>query len=293
MLCSSDGHCYAFDTYCGKSSISENLPLGSRVVLSFCEKISIPPDHILYFDNFFNGIDLLATLRMKGFRATGTIRENRLKNAPLPAKKEMEKQDRGYFASCFDTQTEVLLVKWRDSSVVTMATNYDSVEPIGAVSRWSSSKKEKVKVAQPSVFGTYNNGMGGVDLLDQTANNYSIGIRSKKWWWVLFTQMLNISMVNAWRIHQMSSENRLDLLTFTRLLTRHLLRLGVQNRNQRRTPASVPTDIIFDPRGHYPSNLGKQLRCKVCHMRAMWECEKCQCPLCLERGCFKEFHEGK
>ncbi|KAH9375546.1 hypothetical protein HPB48_015040 [Haemaphysalis longicornis] len=92
--------------------------------------------------------------------------------------------------------------------------------------------------------------MGGVDLLDQTTNNYRIGIRSKKWWWVLFTQMLNISVVNAWRIHQMSSENRLDLLTFTTLRTRHLLRLGVQNRNQRRTPASVPTDIIFDPRGH-------------------------------------------
>lgn len=42
MLCSSDGYCYAFDTYCGKSSISENLPLGSRVVLSFCENISTP-----------------------------------------------------------------------------------------------------------------------------------------------------------------------------------------------------------------------------------------------------------
>ncbi|KAH9378169.1 hypothetical protein HPB48_013285 [Haemaphysalis longicornis] len=82
---------------------------------------------------------------MKGFRATGTIRENRLKNAPLPAKKETEKRDRGYFAGCFDTQNEVLLVKWCDSSVMTMATNYDSVEPIGGVSRWPSSKKEKKK----------------------------------------------------------------------------------------------------------------------------------------------------
>ncbi|KAH9359588.1 hypothetical protein HPB48_021643 [Haemaphysalis longicornis] len=60
-------------------------------------------DHILYVNNFFTGIDLLATLRMKGFRATGTIRKNRLKNASLPAKKEMEKGDWGYFASCFDT----------------------------------------------------------------------------------------------------------------------------------------------------------------------------------------------
>ncbi|KAH9359587.1 hypothetical protein HPB48_021644 [Haemaphysalis longicornis] len=135
--------------------------------------------------------------------------------------------------------------------------------------------------------------MGGVDLLDQTANNYRIGIRSKKWWWVLFTQMLNISVVNAWRIDQMSSENRLDLLTFTTLLTRHLQRLGVQNRNQRRTPASVPTDIIFDPRGHYPRNLEKQVRCKVCHMRAIWECGTCQCTLCLERNASKNFMKAR
>ncbi|KAL3189033.1 hypothetical protein MRX96_003179 [Rhipicephalus microplus] len=72
---------------------------------------------------------------MKGSRATGTIRENRLKNDPVPAKNKMEKRDKGYFTSCFDTPNEVLLVKWRDSSVMTTATNYDSVEPIGAVSR--------------------------------------------------------------------------------------------------------------------------------------------------------------
>lgn len=61
MLCSSDGYCYTFDSYYAKSSNSENLSLGSRVVLSFCENISIPSHHILYFDNFFPGTDLLAS----------------------------------------------------------------------------------------------------------------------------------------------------------------------------------------------------------------------------------------
>ncbi|KAH9382538.1 hypothetical protein HPB48_021252 [Haemaphysalis longicornis] len=61
-----------------------------------------------------------------------------------------------------------------------MATNYDSVDPIGAVSRWSSSKKEKVKVAQPSVFGTYNNGMGGMDLSIRppTTTGWAFALRS-------------------------------------------------------------------------------------------------------------------
>lgn len=64
----------------------------------------------------------------------------------------------------------------------------------------------------------------------------------------------------------MSSENRLTR-PFNFYCTRHLLRLGVQNRNRR--PVSTPWH--FRPqRAFYPRNLGKQLRCKVCHMQAMW-----------------------
>lgn len=49
---------------------------------------------------------------------------------PLPSKKEMEKKQRGHFSHCFDPVGEVLLVKWKDSSVVTMATNYDGIVPM-------------------------------------------------------------------------------------------------------------------------------------------------------------------
>lgn len=133
--------------------------------------------------------------------------------------------------------------------------------------------------------------MGGVDLLDQGVNNYRIGIRGKRWWWVLFTEMLNIAAVNAWRIYEVTGDSTLGLLAF-RIITRHYLRLGGPNSTVRRAPASVAVDVVFDKDGHFPYKLDKQLRCHSCHQRAKWACEKCNLTLCLKHGCFRKFHES-
>ncbi|KAH8040456.1 hypothetical protein HPB51_010422 [Rhipicephalus microplus] len=45
-----------------------------------------------------------------------------------------------------------------------------------------------VCLPQPHLFNSYNSGMGGVDLHDQTVNNFRICIHGRKWWWPLFTQ---------------------------------------------------------------------------------------------------------
>ena len=80
---------------------------------------------------------------------------------------------------------------------MTIGTNYDVIDPLDSVKRQSASEKKKVSVSRPRVYSSYNSGMGGVDLLDQATNNYRITIRGKKWWWVLFIHMLNVTMVNA------------------------------------------------------------------------------------------------
>ncbi|XP_057657394.1 piggyBac transposable element-derived protein 3-like [Diorhabda carinulata] len=168
MLCSSDGFCYSFDTYCGAkpssvqapTKIKTSLPLGSRVVLVFAKIIDAPSDHVLFFDNYFASHDLLNALRKIGIRATGTVHDNRTKKCPLVPVKTIKKKRR----------------PWNDNSAVTMATNYDSVEPLAQIKRWSSKRKEKMPVPQPQLFKNYNYRMGGVDLLDQGVNNYRIAI---------------------------------------------------------------------------------------------------------------------
>ena len=292
-LCSSNGYCYALDTYCGKTKTDNDniqLPLGSKVVLSLLQCIDVPNDHIVFFDNYFTSLPLLSNLRAQGFRASGTLRQNRTEKCPLSTVKEMEKKKRATYETSFDAKNEILLVRWYDNSVCTMATNYDTVAPLQKVRRWCKTKKEKTDMEQPNVFRSYNQGMGGVDSNDQSVNNYRIAIRGKKWYWALITHMLNVALVNAWRLHQLVSDNKMDLLLFIRNITRYYLRLSPKGTGKLRNSASVSHDIVQDARGHYPLKIPNQLRCRICHSRVRWQCKKCVVTLCVEKQCFENFH---
>lgn len=124
LLCSSSGYCYGFDTYCGakpsqstdQPTASSDLPLGSRVVLDLLQKLEKPSDHIVFFDNYFTSYDLISTLRETGVRATGTVRDNRIKKCPLLSVKEMKKKDRGYFEQKYDEKKHYFLFDGRTTT---------------------------------------------------------------------------------------------------------------------------------------------------------------------------------
>ena len=184
VLASDSGYPYNVDVYCGKalSSSTSNIltdshGLGYRVVTSLLACVSNPMLHEVYFDNFFTSYDLLLHLRDRKFKATGTVRDNRLKQCPLPDSKAMKKKDRGYYEARCDKN--VIAVKWHDNSCVTVASNFDTVQPMGKAKRWSSAKKCLVDLQQPAVITSYNRHMGGVDILDRFMSNYRPIFRSK------------------------------------------------------------------------------------------------------------------
>ncbi|XP_013193343.1 piggyBac transposable element-derived protein 3 isoform X2 [Amyelois transitella] len=290
VAASSSGYCYSFDIYCGKSTTPTTEPLGTRVVKLLLNKLTTnAANHKVFFDNFFTSCDLLYDLRQSGFRATGTVRENRTKKCPLSSVKEMMKKSRAVYDYRFDKNNEILLVRWKDNSICTMATNYDSYEPLGLVKRWCPEKKEKAEVTIPHLFQNYNKGMGGVDELDQSISLYRIGIHGKKWWWVLFTYMIDMTIANAWRLHVLAKEDPMDQLLFRRNIARYYLRHSIQKQNTR--PSSSNIDgLQLDGKNHVPEKLVKRVRCVVCHNRSRWGCKKCKKTLCIEKSCFADFH---
>jgi hypothetical protein len=52
--------------------------------------------------------DLLVHVKEQGFRASGTIRENRTKKCPLSPGNIMKKKERGYFEFSFDKKMTFL-----------------------------------------------------------------------------------------------------------------------------------------------------------------------------------------
>ena len=68
--------------------------------------------------------------------------------------------------------------------------------------------------------------MGGVDLADNTLANYCIHIRGKKWWWPIFSNYIDVCMVNAWKLWLDIHHQEKVLLLYFQQATVKLLNLA-------------------------------------------------------------------
>ncbi|KAG5864540.1 hypothetical protein JTB14_007595 [Gonioctena quinquepunctata] len=124
----------------------------------------------------------------EGYGAIGTVRENRVPNyCTLMDKKHFSKQARGHMEYVLVRNSGVLLVRWMDNAIVTMASTSDGAHPIGTIKRYSRKEKRHILVNRPQCIAMYNKNMGGTDLMDHGVAYYRIGIRGKKWYWPIFT----------------------------------------------------------------------------------------------------------
>ncbi|GFS85105.1 piggyBac transposable element-derived protein 2 [Trichonephila clavipes] len=178
MMCSSSGYPYSMRIYSGETPEIENSPLGSRVAWELLSRVESPDKHEIFFDNFVSSHKLLTELSEKNFKATGTIRDNRTGRCPLKSPKEAKKWQRGNFDYRSDGQ--VYICSWKDSAVVTIASNYITHEPVTQTKIFCNAQKKKIDLRQPNLIKMYNEGMGGVDLLDRLLGTYRPLFRNKK-----------------------------------------------------------------------------------------------------------------
>lgn len=299
-LNTSSGYLIQCEPYQGQGTTRQfkDLGMGGSVVLDLISELPSGISYQLYFDNLFTSLKLLEELSMRGIAATGTVRVNRVEKCPLVDPKKMKKAERGHYDHRLDTSSNIVLVRWHDNSIVTMASNCHGVMPLGKAKRWSAAQKKAVEVQQPHLFAVYNRGMGGTDRMDQNISTYRISIRSKKWWWPLFAYMPDVAMQNAWLLYRKSSATLtrpMDLLQFRRevcqvYLTRYAYRsnIGRPMRQQVCLDRRVLADVRFDGREHYPECSLTQLRCGSCRGKSKYKCTKCHVGLHIQ--CFVSYH---
>lgn len=298
-LCTSTGYILKVLPYAGKSEyVDPALGLGASVVKELLRAIPVSGDHAVFFDNFFTSHTLLEQLRVDGFHATGTIRENRIINSPLIESKKMDKEPRGTFDWSFDKDAEVLVVKWKDNSNVCLATNFEKVLPTQPVKRFCRKQKEMVNVNQPNMINSYNRFMGGVDLHDNFISKYRVRIKGKKWWWPLFTNLIDASLVNAWRLHRTIRPKGDDLLCFRRKVAVALLHtmqpitsMAKEPQHTRPGPISSLTRIgNTSGSNHSILKTNKRLRCRQCKSQTIFVCKSCN--VGVHPKCFDRFHRA-
>lgn len=121
---------YDFYIYSGKDEANQEeasdfgyLLKSSQVVARLCKHLPTNAGYKLYFDNWFSSLELQIYLQNKGILETGTIQADRIKNCKLKTKQELTKTGRGSLDYKCDTNSDLILVKWLDNSVVHIASN--------------------------------------------------------------------------------------------------------------------------------------------------------------------------
>ncbi|XP_019648583.1 piggyBac transposable element-derived protein 1 isoform X1 [Ailuropoda melanoleuca] len=202
-----------------------DLGLGGNLVMHFADVLlerGQYPYH-LCFDSFFTSVKLVSALKKKGVRATGTIRENRTEKCPLMNAEHMRKMKKGYFDFRVEENEEIILCRWHGDGIISLCSNAVGIEPAGELS-CSAAEGEIRQVAWPSIVKLYDECREGVAKMDQIISKYRVRIRSKKWYSILVSYIIDVAMNNAWQLHRACNPGTsLNLLDFRRYVAHFYL----------------------------------------------------------------------
>lgn len=261
-LAAPDAFLHHVEPSCGSSSQIEDYGLGQgpNVVLTLVQKANVPKGSDLFFDNRFTTLPLLLALKDEVIGGTGTMRKTYLHGIPLQDSKSYSKAPRGTFEIVSTNGVEI--VRWKDSAVVTIASNCHHAEPLTQVERWSSTEKKRVKIDCPHPVSLYNSCMGGCDLHDQYHYTYESAVRSKKWWWPLASWLLKACFINGFIVYKKSFpvNKRPSFLSYSRSVVQYLVvRYGRPPQPGRPLLAARKNhDLRTDGINHWPGS-GEQI----------------------------------
>ena len=279
VLCDSvSNYIYNVDVYTGKKELpTKNL--GSRTVKDLISGLE-NRGHILYMDNFYSSVDLFRDLEAKMIGCSGTIRKNR---KGLPSELKTTKLIRG---DTLHLQSgNLIAMKWKDKKDVFMLTNCDYGSSIDYENNQGQIKKRPYPIVQ------YNRQKGGVDLVNQYTAYYANEHRTYKYWFRIFTAIMDISLYNAFVINCQTDSNtkKNGFLEFRIKLCKEIFSVKqnfiIPNTNLNR--------IALD----HKSDRGTQRRCKICSTKEKPKstkkiCQECNVNLCSE-SCWVLWHTKK
>lgn len=281
-LCSADGYLYDLDIYQGKAGTAiedplQSICLGSRVVMQMLTKLleSCSIDDLrkyhVYFDNFFTNPDLMVHLQKIGLLATGTVRQNRVKQVIEMPKKAV----RGTTIAVHDSNSTLNYITVMDSKPVSILSTKYGNEPKMPMQRYHEKKKQTFSF--PQAFSMYNKNMGGVDLHDQHCNALSPSIRGKKWTWPLFCRLIQSAITNATVIHnKLHPENKKG----TKCVVQEVCEYCIDNFNSSRNPKRQK--VVSTPDSSHVRIIGIFKKCDIANCKSKTErmCAKCKIHLC-------------
>ncbi len=172
-----------------------------------------------------------------------------------------------------------------------LSTMHYPMQKVDIIRRLRTGEQQTYNV--PIVVQAYNAGRSGVDTIDQLQGYYATGRRSRKWWPRLAWWLIDMAIINAYKLFKLKNRSELSSIQFRQQLMHELAseirqplsditnkrRRSTNNNNQQHWPKQMesPHDCIY-----CSDRQNRRIRTRI-------QCKLCNVYLCLE-PCFELYH---
>lgn len=267
------GYMINLEMYEGKNS-KKNI---EDIIVNFVSEYR-NKNYILYMDSFFSNPKLFNRLLTYGVDSIGIVKTNR-----KGIMKDLDKVDLGMNESVFYRKNDLLLLRWKDKKYVNLLSTIRNTQ-IAIVNGYDKVENRTAQKCKPLLLIDYSYSMKGVDKNNQLSSYSSYEYRQRKWWWVMFIKLLEISIVNSYILYKHFGAHDLTQKQFRIELIRFLIKFS---NFKKIFPAQINAREYFlekDKTGNckncYKNKLRTQtnLYCRICFrtiQKPHWSCCKC------------------
>lgn len=226
---SKSGYVYNFKIYTGKDNVSSDknslLGVSGTVVLELLVGL-IGTGRSLFIDNWYSSPYLFKKLHDEKVNVCGTVRLNR-KHMPKVNQKTIKRGEMQIWKT-----SKMCFIAWRDKKLITMLSTMHSPQMIPTS---KTDRRSGEIISKPNIVISYNNNMGGVDLLDQSICPYKSSRKSVKWYIKLYFHLIDIAVFNSFVVYNaLHPNNKKKLLEYRLEIVRKIIESHLKNKNSLR-----------------------------------------------------------
>ena len=278
------------EIYAGKQPVGPfNLSNSATDVVKRIARPILNTGRNITMDNYFTSIPLLDELK-NTYRTTavGTLRKNKKEIPPF----FLSTKDRPMPSSVFGFGEDMTILSYvpkkKTKKIVLMLSSLHHDDKID---------QETGTEAKPEIVTFYNSTKGGVDVVDQKKEDYSVSRITSRWPMRLFFSILNIAGINAQIIYKANTKTLIVRRTFLKEVALELVKPHILRRI---CMENISSDLKFLMKRFVPAprpiaEPSQSGFCSICprrkNRRSKKACTSCKQLLCTEHIIYRvTFH---
>jgi hypothetical protein len=254
-------------------------------------------NHVLYIDTLFTSPTLVASLFNVGIRVCGSVKRNRI---GMPSAEQLSTAATDALARGAALQMQkgvgnaLTLCAWKDKRLIMLLYNHIDPRLSTTLQRWNEAG-EIYQLPCPQAISDYFHHARAVDIINQLHYSYLPGRKSRKCWTRLVWWLIDICILNAYRLWQCAHAEETHLAFRMALMHELMEKLPAERRPQSQTTRH--TGDAAQAVDHYSLLSQEERDCRVCsdrsgqRKRTRFICAKCQVHLCVG-ACFSMYHSN-